>query len=1668
MAEIGQVKFGFYSAAALRRAAPLEITEPKTFDATNSPTTNGLFDPRLGPVERGAVCPTCREVERNCHGHLGRIELPVPCYNPLLFQTVHKLLQVACTECRGFRLDRGQVRWHVARMALFDAGAFARADALLMPQRPETAASRKGDPVEAEHRSKLRDAAAAAVAAVERDVADGRLPRNASLHGREKKAEASRELYAACKACRACDRCGAAARKLRRDGAAKLFAQPLSAKAAARDRALGVKKQRAAASPLDDDSDSSDASSEGEPDERELFVTAEEARAQLRLLWKADGAACDGLLGACVCRPGGTDGAEKFFLDVVAVPAPRFRPAQTVGGTLAEHPQNTVLSKALILNRELRKLGSGDDAAADQVKLLDLWLKLQGAINDYVDSSKSTQREAPPGIKQLLEKKEGLFRKHMMGKRVDYCCRSVISPDPFIGGHEIGMPVRFAKALSYPEPVTPHNVEHLRRLVRAGPDAWPGANYVDLKPGGRSRVDLRRVTSAKRRAALAQQLLTTPGQRVGRHVLDGDSVLVNRQPSLHKPSIMAHSVKVLSADSLKSHQTLRMHYANCNAYNADFDGDEINVHFPQSELARAEAQGIAATHEQYVVPTDGKPLRGLIQDHIACAVKLSMPDSFMTRDTYCQMLYEACVGMRVDGRVDPGIAGILPAVLKPVVRYTGRQLLSAVLAHVTRKYAGHARAPTLTSFEGPAKVKAKAIGGFDGMDEATVLVRRGRILRGVLDKASIGASANGLVHAIYELYGGVAASSLLDALCRVLTMYLATVEGHTCGIGDLVLTKEAEKARDALVATAERSGIEAMEAFLIDRGALAAGWSKRLDANERATTRSQALAKVYAEEGEPARAALDAHMMGVMAPQHSAIVKACLPDGLASPFPRNSFALMVTTGAKGSVVNQSQISCALGQQSLEGRRVPLMARGNSLPCFPPHDPSPRAGGFVADRFLTGIRPPEYYFHCMAGREGLVDTAVKTSRSGYLQRCLVKHLEGLKVAYDHTVRDDEGQVIQFLYGDDGLDACKTHFLSGAKELQFLGANHVDADDEAGPDSANRKLARELGAVVTAAREASRKIGLVKGARADARRRAPNGWSRLFSACSIAKVRSDGTRDVVFDADGLLEKRVPLAAAARRRTFDVLKPAGPVATPVNGRFEAWRHGAVSDRVEALLDSADAAGAPPGLRRAVYRKYASSLAAPGEAVGALAAQSVGEPSTQMTLNTFHLAGHGAGNVTLGIPRLREIIMTASDHIKTPQMTLPLVKGADATRATAMAFSLKPVTLQDVADLTAGLKVTEIVRLDKGCLYRVYDCTVRTFPADAVDAHYGLGALPGDPRDLAKTLAVVVRRFVTKLTTAPKLAPVAVPAKTPAKAAEAAAAASSDDDDESDDAADDAEQGTLRFGRRKEVSGYDDDDQDDDDDAGDAPPPISDDDDDDDAGEPLTSPGGKKPKAKRVTPRKELVVSCTGSSADGRLELNVSVSALCSKPRVPLAELVEAALAKVKVREHPGVTNATFVPDRMVDGKPIGAVIVEGGDFASAWAAAADYSDAVDVDGLEANDVAGVLRTYGVEAARRALVREVEGVFGVYGISVEPHHLSLIADYMTCTGGYRAMNRGGMASHSSPWLQMSYETTAQFLAKAAQAGAVDDISSPSARIVVGRPVGVGTNSFDVVVPLG
>jgi len=256
-------------------------------------------------------------------------------------------------------------------------------------------------------------------------------------------------------------------------------------------------------------------------------------------------------------------------------------------------------------------------AAYDLAKLISAWLELQGHVNGFMDSAKAASGpngDAPAyGIRQLLERKQGLFRMNMMGKRVNHACRSVISPDLNVLGSEIGLPLRFAVNLSWPEPVTAHNVTHLRTLVERGTGeaAYPGANFV--RDGLGKVVQLERLNAVKRRA-LASRLAVGQGITVGRHLVDGDLVIMNRQPTLHKPSMMAHRVRVLRYLP-PTQQTIRMHYANCNSYNADFDGDEMNCHLPMGLLAKTECQTVIATPLQYIVPTDGSPIRGLIQDH---------------------------------------------------------------------------------------------------------------------------------------------------------------------------------------------------------------------------------------------------------------------------------------------------------------------------------------------------------------------------------------------------------------------------------------------------------------------------------------------------------------------------------------------------------------------------------------------------------------------------------------------------------------------------------------------------------------------------------------------------------------------------------------------------------------------------------------------------------------------------------------------------------------------------------------------------------------------------------------------------------------------------------------------------------------------------------------------
>ena len=827
-----------------------------------------------------------------------------------------------------------------------------------------------------------------------------------------------------------------------------------------------------------------------------------------------------------------------------------------------------------------------------------------------------------------------------------------------------------------------------------------------------------------------------------------------------------------------------------------------------------------------------------------------------------------------------------------------------------------------------------------------------------------------------------------------------------------------------------------------------------------------------------------------------------------------TFGLMVSTGAKGSTVNQSQVSCALGQQALEGRRVPRLSSGRTLPSFAPYDPNPRADGFIMDRFLTGIRPQEYYFHCMAGREGLVDTAVKTSRSGYLQRCLVKHLEELKVCYDSTVRNAEGGIVQFLYGEDGLDPTKATYLNcSSSAFEYMARNHdalalqnsplPDATIDLAVDDAARSRAIstqcppsiEVNSFVKA-----RKLRVgsrwIRGALC-------RGW---FDAV-VVKCRKDGKYDLKYLKDGNIAKHVPmqvdlgrcggLIVAAESSICTLIKSAVPDpilsgASRATGIHRLGSSGAcVSEKVAGAVASAlktnkklqeaikNTGLSSKSFRRLVAAKYGSALCAPGEAVGSIAAQSVGEPSTQMTLNTFHLAGSGA-NVTLGIPRLREIIMTASKELKTPTMSVPLNSSVSEKEAVRLTRDFTRLTLMELISSHGGVQVTESLQQgDSGEWSRAYYVTLKLHPAERIMEAFGLQL-----KDIAKP---ITKSFIPKLAELMKkeLRRSATDEEVHSIHVHGGAATEFIDDDEmaprrstrdndqdeleeeedGDDEAVGDEDGVnaRRYGRKEEMASYGD--MDDEDRAaaketlveGESSEASSDDDAND--GDELQ----EAPSSQTTTESSSVLGSF---DAGNSVKIDMALNALNLQPlRVdPAARpllmvgLVERAASSTLVRSRPKIQQAFINEEDNGRGR---CLQTAGVNFEEIWRLPPSV---VKHNMLASNDIWAVRCAYGVEAARCNIVEQIRSVFGAYGIEVDPRHLSLIADYMTFDGGFKAMNRSGMADSSSPFLQMSFETTANFMMDAALGSQVEHLVSPSANIVLGRPIRHGTGAFDLL----
>lgn len=1688
---ITSVSYGMLSSSDIRQLSAKRITVPTTFDTLLNPVPGGLYTPELGQFGDNA-CATCSLKNPQCPGHCGHIELPVPCYHPTFMDQVLRLLRAACIYCGKLKMSRAHVNKFVCKLRLIKYGLIrevAEFDEFDM-KFTFKGTIQNDDDEEPDEDDISGTLIAARLKYVKEALKKAKIEGRLSTKKNEATVSARRiithEFLANMTKGPKCGNCQGINHSYRKDRFVKIFRKPLTekqrtamiqsghkakdavvvqAKRKREETEKARKKMRHEDEGIADmdrsseeevtesevsesdieiaggdvvDMEVSETTNKSKTQDAEVYLNPSRVLAQLNELFRNEQEAL-GLLYGSDRRDGGPRSevtADMFFIHDVLVPPNKYRPeAKTGNNEIAEAQENSLYKNILTsvqsitdIQREL--LGSKDRdqryRARTYADFENAWITLQDGINSMIDRDRNPVGGAagirnPEGVKQKLEKKEGMFRKYMMGKRVNFAARTVISPDPNIETNEIGVPPVFAVKLTYPEPVTTWNIEEMQEAVRNGPHRWPGAVAIENENGMVITLDRK---TGDERVALANQLLApsvTTGtgavrgskpKKVHRHLNNGDIVIMNRQPTLHKPSMMCHRARVLPGE-----KTLRMHYANCNTYNADFDGDEMNMHFPQNEIARAEALTIADTDHQYLSATAGKPLRGLIQDHISICVMLTNRDTFLNRDDYMQLLYAALRpehGHCTSGRLET----LPPAVQKPQALWTGKQVISTVLLNIKPdEYQG------LTMSSG-SQTQASLWG--PNSEEADVIFKDGELVQGIIDKKQIGPSGGGFVNGVYEAYGHTIAGRLLSVLGRLLTKLLH-MRAHSCGVEDLIFSKTGELKRREALAPSETIGLKvsAEHVSLGDAGA-------RSDDPEL----KRRLEEVLRDDGK--QVILDNRMKGALSILSSAVTKECLPNALVKPFPRNQMQLMTTTGAKGSQVNANQISCNLGQQVLEGRRVPVMVSGKTLPCFKPFEPSARAGGYIADRFLTGIRPQEYFFHAMAGREGLIDTAVKTSRSGYLQRCLIKGMEGLKVQYDTSVRDADGSIVQFLYGEDGLDVAKATYLSN---LTFMAQNYLslfhsfsltqDYDKIIGSDAAE---------VTKKAEKTYRRTGDL-----GASDPAISIYNPAQHAGAVSeKVFADVRKYVEDNPDQLLrdkKKGIPGSGKLTKKNF-----------------------------QAILDV----------------RYMRSVVEAGEAVGVVAGQSVGEPSTQMTLNTFHLAGHSTKNVTLGIPRLRELVMTAATNPSTPAMTLRLIEEMTADDAKKFAKGISRLSLAEILD-----KVTINETVGEGTGYaqaKTYTIRLDFFPQNEYTKEYAITV--GDvghtlEHRFLPRLQAIVRKELKKRGEEKSLKAKtdAMPAigESAGRVQEQAARPDADREDGNDDSdVDDGDATTAKAKNNRQQDGYaahedeeerelaeraqhqddavGDDDSEPEDEAYHSQ--NSDTDDDDDSRKKRE---GAKDRAARIIAHESTndIMSFSFNETKGE-KCVFTLEYAADTAKVLMLNLVEQAARSALIQSVPGFSDAMYDQETSEKDK-VPTVVTEGSNLRAMW----DYQHIVHPHHLYTNNVYEVLTTYGVEAARGAIVRELQAVFGGHGISVDPRHLTLLADFMTRGGGYSPFNRNGYRSNPSPFMKMSFETTVGFLANAITDGDWDDLEGPSSRIVVGRVNKMGTGGFDVLVDL-
>ena len=896
---------------------------------------------------------------------------------------------------------------------------------------------------------------------------------------------------------------------------------------------------------------------------------------------------------------------ENMIIQTIPVPPIAVRPSiqNQADNTICDDDITHKLADIVKINSRIQKHLETHvpyNPQSELTKSLLLVLQYHSATlidNEIIGTPSAIQRNGKPikSISSRIRHKDGRIRQHLMGKRVNFSARTVITPDPLIGIDELGIPIRIATTLTVPITVTESNINDLIETVKNG-RTYPGANFIlinnsqFLKP---RKIDLRYGK---------QSLINLKvGDTVERHLINGDIVLFNRQPSLHKYSMMAHKIKVIRDPN---HLTFRMNVCVCPPYNADFDGDEMNLHVPQSVQTRTELEYLAWIPLQIVSTAKGQPIIGMVMDSLLGSWLLTTKDIVLSK-------YD-CMNLLIRTTLDKTKIKLTKE------SYTGVELFSYILPETLNMSMGNSKNPSL-------------------------LIKNGKIVKGTLGKSSVGPSENSIIHCIWNDFGPLVCRDFINNTQHLINAWLLYYHGFSVGLGDVAIDTDTINQIQGILADSKKKVNDSI--LEVESGV------SNIDYETMELKLLQELTSIRDKAGKMVIDKID----------HN-----------------NRMFSMIKSGSKGKTQNIAQISACLGQQELSGTghiRIGKLYNGRTLPHYCVDDDTAEARGFVSNSYLTGLDPQEFFFHMMGGRIGLIDTAVKTSDTGYIQRRLIKALEDIMVKYDGTVRNAQDQIIQFTYGDTGYDVTYLEY----QNLNILKMGDLEIENEflftKNELSEINKIRNNKVDIIYNVNTYSSFTEEDNHNYVKKILNFRNKIRKYYLAYNFDDMLMEIGYKIPFNLDRLIlnnnkktNNRLDLHPSYILEVLNNLIQDKYIYSVYLSDEEFSNKNSFKHIVEyyskLVIKAFIYSKLSPKqciselkLSKQEFntiilhiRKSLSRLIQPGEMVGIVAAQSIGEPSTQITLNTFHSAGISAqGTGSLGLPRLKEL-MSVTKNISTP----------------------------------------------------------------------------------------------------------------------------------------------------------------------------------------------------------------------------------------------------------------------------------------------------------------------------------------------------------------------------------------------------------------------------------